>query len=389
MSVNNMDFKQAAILLNNLRQQVTGQTALAPANTAEFVSVGQTVLQQGYDPVLNAITQMIGRTIFSIRPYRRKFAGIEVDSMKWGSITRKLAISDKDFEQSVRFELVDGQAVDMFKINKPVVLQLNFYGQNVFDKGYTIFKDQLDNAFTGPDEFGRFMTMVTQNVADMIEQNFETICRAIIANFIGGKVAANNGVIHLLTEYNTETGLNLTATTLYAPENFADFIKWMYARVATLTSLMTERSGKFQIQVTGKPIMRHTPLSMQKVYLYAPLLNQMNARVLADAYHDDFLEYSDVEAVNFWQSIDDPMKINVAATYLQADGTLATQEEASAVDKIAGVIFDEEALGYTTVHDWSATSPFNIKAGYWNTNHAWTNKWWNDFTEKGIILLLD
>ena len=389
MSVNTMEFKQAASLLNDLRKQVTGQTSIAPADTSEFVSVGQTLLQAGYDPLLNAITQMIGRTIFSVRPYRRKFAGIEVDSMKWGSITRKLAVADKDFENSVRFELVDGQAVDMFKVNKPVVLQLNFYGQNVFDKGYTIFKDQLDNAFTGPDEFGRFMTMITQNIADMIEQNFETISRAIIANFIGGKVAANNGVIHLLTEYNAETGESLTATTLYAPANFPNFIKWLYARVATLTGLMTERSGKFQIQVTGKEIMRHTPLSMQKVYLYKPMLDQMNARVLADAYHDDFLEYSDVEPVNYWQSIDDPMKINVKATYLLPTGLLTTQANAAAVDKIVGVIFDEEALGYTTIHDWSATSPFNIKGGYWNVNHAWTNKWWNDFTEKGIVLLLD
>ena len=389
MSVNQMKFEQAASLLNDLREQVTGQTAIAPANTSEFVSVGTTLLQMGYDPLLGAITQMIGRTIFSNRPYRRKFEGLGVDSQKWGSITRKLAIVDKDFEDAVRFDLVDGQAVDMFKVNKPVVLQLNFYGQNVFDKGHTIFKDQLDNAFTSPDEFGRFMTMVTQNVADMIEQKFEIICRAIIANFIGGKVAANNGVIHLLTEYNTETGLNLTATTVYAPANFKDFIKWMYARVATITSLMTERSNLFQIQVTGKPVTRHTPLSMQKVYLYAPLLNQMNARVLADAYHEDFLEYSDVEAVNYWQSINDPMKINVQATYLAPTGQLVTQEDPAVVDKIAGVIFDEEAMGYTTVHNWSATTPFNVKGGYWNTNHAWTNKWWVDFSEKGVVLLLD
>ena len=389
MAVNNMTFEQAAAVLNELREQVTGVSGTAPVNTSDFVSVATTTLKQGYEPVLNAITQMIGRTIFSVRPYRRKFQGLEVDSMKWGSITRKLAVVDKPFEDALRFELVDGQAVDMFKVNKPFVLQLNFYGQNVFDKGYTIFKDQLDNAFKGPEEFGRFMTMVTQNVADMIEQNFETICRAIMANFIGGKVAANNGVIHLLTEYNAETGLSLTAATLYAPANFKDFIKWMYARVATLTGLMTERSDLFQIQVTGKPVTRHTPLTMQKVYLYKPLLDQMNARVLADAYHDDFLEYSDVEAVNYWQTITDPMKINVMATYLKPDGTLQTQAEAAAVDKIAGIIFDEEAMGYTTVHDWSATSPFNIKGGYWNTNHAFTNKWWNDFTEKGIILLLD
>ena len=73
---------------------------------------------------------------------------------------------------------------------------------------------------------------------------------------------------------------------------------------------------------------------------------------------------------------------------MQADGTIATATAAT-IDKIAGVIFDREALGYTTVHRWSATSPFNIKGGYWNQNHVFDERWFNDFTEKGLVLLLD
>ena len=388
MSVNTMEFKDAAAILNNIRKQVTGETAIAPANTAEFVSVATTLLQAGYDPVLNAITQMVSRTIFSIRPYNRKFAGIKMDSEQWGAIVRKLAIADKDFDNDVRYDLVDGQSVDMYKVNKPNVLQTQFYGMNSFDKLITIFRDSLDNAFSGPNEFGRFMAMVTQNVSDMIEQCHESIARMTIANFIGGKVAATNGVIHLLTEYNAETGESLTATTVYAPANFGNFMKWMYARVATLTGLMTERSQEFQINVTGKEINRHTPYSDQKVYLYAPLLNGMDARVKADAFHAEFLDYADVEPVNYWQSIQSPMQIKVEASYMQADGSIATAQAAT-IDKIAGVIFDREALGYTTVHRWSAASPFNIVGGYWNQNYVFDERWFNDFTEKALVLLLD
>lgn len=388
MSVNTMEFKDAAAILNNIRKQVTGETAIAPANTAEFVSVATTLLQAGYDPVLNAITQMVSRTIFSIRPYNRKFAGIKMDEEQWGAIVRKLSIADKDWDNDVRYDLTDGQSVDMYQVNKPNVLQTNFYGMNSFDKLITIFRDQLDNAFTGPNEFGRFMAMITQNVSDMIEQCHESIARMTIANFIGGKVAAQNGVIHLLTEYNTETGETLTATTVYAPENFGNFMKWMYARVATLTGLMTERSQEFQINVTGKEINRHVPYQDQKIYLFAPLLNGMNARVRAETFHADFIEYGDVEAVNYWQSIKNPMQINVQASYMAADGSITTAQAAT-IDKIAGVIFDREALGYTTVHRWSATSPFNIVGGYWNQNYVFDERWYNDFTEKGLVLLLD
>ena len=388
MSVNTMSFEDASAILNNIRQQVTGEASLAPVNTADFVAVGTTLLQSGYDPVLNAITQMVTKTIFSIRPYSRKFGGIKVDSEMWGSIVRKLAIADKAWEPNEEFDLVDGQSIDHYKVSKPDVLELKFYGAEDFSKHYTIFKDQLNNAFSGPAEFGRFMSMVVQNVSDMIEQNFESIARMIIANYVGGKKVANNGVIHLLTEYNAETGLSLTATTVFAPANFGDFMKWVYARIDTLTSLMTERSNKFQIQVTGKEITRHTPYEYQKVYLYAKLMNDMKARVLSSTFNYGFIEYADVEEVNYWQSIDTPMAIDVTPNYLDTDGSIKTGATQN-ITNLVGVIFDREALGYTVMNEWSATTPLNASGGYWNTFYHFLMKWWVDYSEKGIILLLD
>ena len=388
MSVNTMSFEDASAILNNIRQQVTGESSLAPVNTADFVAVGTTLLQSGYDPVLNAITQMVTKTIFSIRPYSRKFGGIKVDSEMWGSIVRKLAVADKAWEPNEEFDLVDGQSIDHYKVSKPDVLELKFYGAEDFSKHYTIFKDQLNNAFSGPAEFGRFMSMVVQNVSDMIEQNFESIARMVIANYVGGKKVADNGVIHLLTEYNAETGQSLTSTTVFAPANFGDFMKWVYARIDTLTSLMTERSNKFQIQVTGKEITRHTPYEYQKVYLYAKLMNDMKARVLSSTFNYGFIEYADVEEVNYWQSIDSPMEIDVTPNYLDTDGSIKTGAEQN-ITNLVGVIFDREALGYTVMNEWSATTPLNASGGYWNTFYHFLMKWWVDYSEKGIILLLD
>lgn len=388
MSVNTMSFEDAAAVLNSIRKQVTGETAIAPTNVSDFISVANTVLQAGYDPVMGAITQMVSRTIFSIRPYNRKFGGIKMDQEQWGAIVRKLSIADKDWETDTHFNLTDGASIDHYTVNKPSILQTNFYGANVFEKSVTIFKNQLDNAFSGPAEFGRFMAMVTQNISDMIEQCHESIARMTIGNFVGAKVSQSNGVIHLLTEYNTETGQTLTATTLFAPANFEPFMKWFYARVATLTSLMTERSQEFQMNITGKEITRHTPYEYQKVYLYAPLLNEMNARVLADAYHDDFLTFADVEAVNYWQSIQTPMSLQVTPEYLKSDGTIATAA-AQSISNLVGVIFDRDALGYTVIDETSAVTPLNAKGLYWNNFYHFTERWYNDFTEKGIVLLLD
>lgn len=389
MSVNSMSFQQSATLLNSLWQQVSGETGIAAITTpGDFISVAQKTLQAGYDPVLNAISQVIQRTIFSIRPYNARFGGIRMDAQKWGAITRKVAISDKPFEDNEAFNLTDGQSIDMYEVNKPNVIQFNFYGADTYTKSVTIFRDQLDNAFKGPEEFGSFMSMLLQNALDMIEQSKETMARLALNNFIAGKIDAGNGVIHLLTEYNAEVGGSFTSTTIKDPDNFPNFIKWCYARIATLTNLMTERSELFQIQVTGHELMRHTPYDRQKVYLLSWLLNNIDARVLADTYNYKFLQFADVEAVNYWQAIDDPDEISITPTYLLNDGTLDVGN-AVAQTEVLGVIFDEEALGITVMNEFSGITPMNVRGQYWNQYYSYVIRYFNDFTEKGLVLLLD
>lgn len=130
-------------------------------------------------------------------------------------------------------------------------------------------------------------------------------------------------------------------------------------------------------------------MEKQKVYLYAAGRFQTEAMVLADAYHDNFIKYADNETINFWQSISTPASIEVKATYLQADGTLTSPPAAVKTDAIFGVMFDEAALGYTLVNQWSAPTPFNAKGGYSNIFWHETARYWNDFTENGVVLLLD
>lgn len=392
MSVNTMNFEQAATLLNAVNAQVTGRVGITPTDTSGFVSLATTTLQAGYDPVLNAISQIVGRTIFSIRPYSRKFAGLQVDNQRFGAITRKLSIADKDFENDVSFDLVDGQSVDHYKVNKPEVLQTNFYGANVFRKSYTIFKDQLDNAFTGPEQFGEFISMVTSNASDMIEQSHESLARATVANAIGGIVAgasvAPERVVHLLSEYNALTGLSLTATTVYQPANFKAFMQFVYSRVAEISQMMSERTSLYQTKITGKNIIRHTPVDRQKVYLYAPARYQFEMMAIADTYHDNYLRMADTETVNFWQSAQSKDQISVTPNYLNANGAIVTGQ-AQQISKVFGIMFDDEFAGYTVVNQWTATTQLNAAGGYWNVFHHFTDRYWTDYTEKAVVLLLN
>lgn len=402
-TVNDMVVHQASTVLNSLVKQATGQAVITASTPGEFVSVAQTALKTGYEPILNAMSQMWGRTIFSIRPYTRKFKGMEMSLDRWGNACRKISVAEQPVKDDERFTYPagydatqtpangNGKSVDMFKLNKPDILQTNFYGQSVYENIYTVFRDNLDVAFTGPDEFMRFNSMVAQNRSDKLEQYRETIARGLLVNYIASLLeeAQNDRIVHLLTEYNTLTGQELTAQSVYQPANFQSFMEFVYSRIANISRMMTERSEMFQTVINEKHVMRHTPPNRQKVYLYSKALDMFDAMVKANTFHDNYLKYTDYEGVNFWQSIETPDSISATATYTKTDGTVATGAENKEQAGIFGVIFDEDALGYAQVNAWNSLTPFNPVGGYWNDVDHVNFRTLMDMTEKGVLLLLD
>lgn len=388
--MNTLTIEQTSAVLNDVLAQVTGSKTIGTVTPENFVSVATTVLKQDYDVTLKAISQVLSRTIFSVRPYSRKFKGLEADEIRFGNHVRKLNLSDLPFEDDQRYTLDDDVSVDMYKVRKPKVLQVNMYGQETFQTHYTVFRDQLDVAFSSMDEFGRFLAMVAQNLSDTIEQAHESLARATVANFINGKVKGDApNVIKLVTVYNNMTGAKLTPDTVKQPQNFVPFVKWMYGYISSISSLLTERTVKYHINVTDHEIARHTPTSMQSLYLYSPELNNIRTSVLSDVFNPDFLKLAYTEQVNFWQSIDTPMGINNKPEYLLPDGTTKVEEEAVVTSNVFGLMCDVEAMGYTVVNQWTATTPFNAAGGYSNIYFHFTDRYWNDFTENAVVFLLE
>ena len=399
---NDLSFNQLSTVLAEIVSQATGQKVLSPVDTSSFISVATKVLKSGYDPLSTAISQVLSKTIFSVRPYSRKFKGLNVSNQRYGNHVRKLLTIDKPFEDDDRLKLVDGESIDQYKVNKPKVLQTNFYGANQYQKSVTIYKDQLDCAFSSPDEFGSFISMVMRNASDMIEQAHEETARATIGNLILGiytmekketpkgmaKANGDRRAVNLLKLYNVETGKNLTTADVFKAENFEGFVKFTFASNNTIADLMTDRNTLFCSQLTDYPILRHTPKDRMKFYLNTDMVNKINSEVYSTVFNPDFLKMVDFETVNYWQSALSPSSINAKPTVLNTNGTLSGMTNVL-ISKVVGVLFDEEAAGYTTVNQWSQPTPFNARGGYYNQFWHFTDRYWNDFTENAVIFYLE
>ena len=387
-----MQFMQAATLLNGIVNQATGKTNVTAVDTRTFITQAQTALLTGYDPLVNAISQVLSKTLFSVRPYNARFRGLQRDATEWGNHVRKINFGASTVEDDERLPLTDGSSVDMMKVKKPAVLQTNFYSADTYQNHYTIFRDQLNTAFSGPDEFMRFMSGITTEVSNKLEQYRETFARTTLCNLIGATSAAGR-VRHLVTEYATMMGIvdsNEQVDTSEILTTYLDgFVKWLFAELKTLSDRFTERSLLYQSNITGYDILRHTPKDRQRLYIYSPFLAQVDARVLSAVFNPEYLQIGDREEVSFWQSINSPDTIKIQPSVIGSDGVYSPDATTVTLAPVLGILMDYEAAGITQLNEWSAPTPFNAAGGYTNVFYHITMRGWNDQTEKAVVLLLD
>ena len=389
MAGGDLNIVQISTLLNTILGQARLNTA-AVVDTSSFISVAQTALKCAPDVLLESISQMFtNRDIISIRPYTRKFRGLERSAMEWGNAVRKLNYVDSPMEENPAWELTDGESVDMYTVKSTDILQTNFYGQATWEQEFSVFDYQLNIAFANPYSFQAFMSGMYQNKADQREQAHESLARATILNLIGGVLLGNttDGNVKVLTLYNAQNGTSLTKADVLKSENFPDFLKFFVATLKIYLKLMSERSQKFQINVTEKPITRHTPREDIMMYLYTPFFEKAKTMVYGDIFHENYMNIGNYEEVNFWQSIEDTQAINVTAAYTHATGAVKTGTADN--ENVLGIIFDREAAGYNTIINRSWTTPYNGKGAYTNNGISFSDRYYNDFTEKAIVFTLD
>lgn len=383
-------------LMNAVVSQATGRTDLAVVDTTTFASVGEIVLRTGTENTLNAISAVIGKTIFSVRPYKGKLESLRVAQQRWGGQVRKIINLYDESEKSddwntdlAQNALDDGNSVDMYKIRKPKALQLNFYGTKVLQKHITRFRDQLSLAFHSEDEFIRFIDSVMVEFSNEIELLNEAESRTTLLNFMAGISSMGLKEVDLVAEYNNEYGTQYTRAQLLSTY-IESFMKFVAAEIKIYSSRLTDMSTLYHANLTGyNKIMRHTPKERQKMVMYEPIFIKTQAEVYSGLFNPEYLDIGSFEGVNYWQSQSTPTSINVKPNILDvATGASKDADTAVNLDYVLGILFDEEACGVMPQFDYSSTTPFNSAGGYYNMYMHWRFNSYCDYTENAVLFVM-
>lgn len=394
--MNSLTPRDAHALMEKIVAQATGQE-IEVLDTSTFVSVGEMVLRTGTENVLNALSTVLARTIFSVRPYKSRLQSLQVGAERWVAQIRKVITLYVESEESTDWntdvnpnQLIDGGSIDPWKIKKPKAVQLNFYGTQKCQKHYTIFRDQLALAFSSENEFNSFVSAVMVQMSNEIELLNEAKSRGLLINFMAGISSMGLTEVDLVKEYNEKNGTTLTRSQLLGADYLERFMKFVASTIKIYSSCLRDMSTENHAQITGQnKIMRHTPKERQKMWMYEPIFIESESTVYPSLFNPSYLNIGQFEGVNFWQSQKDPTMIKCKPNILDvATGASKDAETVVELPWVLGLLADEDALGVMPQFDHTNTTPVNAAGDYYNVFYHWRFNTYSDYTENAVLFVL-
>lgn len=378
-----MNTNQIYSILNDVVAQGVGSDAIAAVNNQNLVSLGNAVLSStdATEGFLNALLLRIGRTIVRYRKYQNRLAGMILDDLEWGGVVQKIRISMVDAETDPSFDLVDGQSVDPWVINKPDVQQKLFVTRTPYMYNITIQRRQLKEAFLSEDAMGRFIAGVFGEVRNAIDLGLERLARNAFNNMIaesyGATAAApKQNVVNLGTLYR-DINANAPATA-EGLMNDNDFLRFAVSTINTRIDMLQEMSVLNTPDANALPTF--TPKDRMHVYIMSGFKRRLETVVQYAAFNEMLVDVAGNETLTYLQSAQTPYAINVERA---SDGT------AISVDNIIGVVYDRDACGAYKFDEEVATTGLNARGLYYNTVYHMQQLWFNDLSENFVVFTLN
>ena len=410
-------------LINAVASELLGiQAVIQAVDASTFASVGESILQAGTENVMNTLSLVCSRDLVAIRPYQAKFRLINaLDSGMFSNRIRKISYYAKDavptgasntqlfaenlgmgFDNGVHYDSstppVQQSVESMWLQSTPVTYQAWFGGAIEWQYPYTLYENQLKQAFRSPQEWTDFLNGFLVSVANDLETEKEAFSRALVLNAIAGTYDLSadmpGSVINLTTAFNTKYGTSYTSAQLLSTY-FSEFLAFFVATVKTVSDMLENRSVKFHWSPTKTVngvsyyLPRQTKKADQRMLMISSFWNDAESLVMPAIFNDQYLKLDNFEKIDYWQNINDPTAIDVTPAIPDtSDPSTQTAGTRVQLDTVLGILYDRDAMMVDFHLESVESSPLEARKHYrtvWNTINK--NPLW-DATENQVIFIL-
>ena len=377
-----MTVNQIYGIVESVNAQMHGSAAVAVTDLSGLISMGQSVISSDAekDTFLNVLADRIGKTVLRTLDVVAEFPFLLRNDFEFGAILQKIDIEPLPAQANTSETIgANGYTPNQFAINKPTVTQTFFTDADTWSYKVTIPDSLLKRAFTSAEAMGAFITGIMDALEKSMTEGLNAMAHMAVANFIGEKIHAENGVVNLLTEYKTKThDTTLTADTAMFDEKFLKFASMVIKNYIGYMS-----TPKTIFNTVGKK--RATTRDNMHVMLLNDFASAVDTFSTASTFHNFMVELPMYQPVEHWQGACETAGGAVNANN-EINITTSSGHDVAATG-IVGVLADREAISIGLTDKYTATDRNNSDR-YTNYTSGSTIQYINDLSENGVVFIV-
>ena len=376
-----MTVKQIATILQSITDEVIGESVLVQENLSNIVDVGKQIFDNtDVDHFVKSLVNRIGRTEFVNRALASTAPNINRDSWEYGSVLQKVRCELPDTTNNPTWTLTKGQSVDPFIYNPPSVSAKYFNSKTTFEIDVSFTEEQVKESLKSAAEFNRFIAMIENRIRTKLTLCRDNLIMRTVVNLIAEKIAANQSVINLLSEYNTAFGTSLTADK--AIKN-PDFLRFASATI----KLYSDRLKTASVLYNNSGYVTFTPKEYQHLVLLSEFATGLEVYLYSDTYHEELLKLGAFDTVAFWQGTGNSSAPNFEAAS-SINAIIASDGETEVnTNGVIGVLFDKDACAVCNDNP-RVTSIYNPRGEYSNYFYKEDCSYLNDLSENVVVFVV-
>lgn len=380
-----MKVNQIATILNEVFDEITGESAVVQEDLSNVVDVGRTIISStewgnNFENYVKKIIDKVGKSIFRDRVLSSSAPPIMRDAWSYGSVLEKIRCDVPDYTENKEWDLANYQP-DVFSFTAPSVEVKYFNLKTTFQTKISIARKQVESAFRSADGVNRFFSMIENRIRMKMTMAADSLVYRTIANLIVEKTKANVNVVNLLTEYNTLAGTELTAATALVNKDFLRYAAktvMMYKEFVSRPSMLYNNEG----------YVTFTPAEDLIAIFLSDFAKALETSLYADTFNAEFVKLDGYTEIPYWQGSGNDNSYTERSKIIALPASNGGTGAAQTVNNIVAVMFDRDAAMVCN-EEPDVRSIYNPEGNFYNFWHTFDSSYFNDVSENCVVFTLN
>jgi len=389
-----MKVNQIYSILNDINEQHWGESGVTVTDLTGLIAMGETVLSSdnNMDVFINSLVDRIGKTVVRNLDLELDFPNLFMDTFEFGAILQKISIKNPASLENASYEIGSENFEPTFaNVNLPEISVRYFKDSTTWKFQITIPDYQVESAFVSAEAMDSFFNGIISAMSDSMTMSINNMSRTAICNFIAEKVKAQNGVVNLLTAYQTAYPNDETVVDYGSAMESPNFLRFAGKTIRNILKYMSRPSTLYNVT---EDILRATSRDNMHVMLLTDFVSSYQTNYQSDSFNDEMVNLPLYQEVEWWQGsgdsineVSDMNTINVIPSSDKKEGAGGTAEPIE-VTGVIGLLCDRQAIG-VGLQKMKAGSWYNPIDHYSNQSRSALIQYYNDLTESGVIFIVE